>query len=273
MPVPGAGDQTRLPDFEVAVAFLDAAEGGRKTPASQGYRPDMVFESDRHTWMIHPEFLREDGSSYSIGARVPRSTRANMYVFSTHVRQLLRNIVRVGEKVRMVEGSHAVALGEVTAVKNLPNELSEYEGAASAFALPAKAYVHWLERTADSEAKGASMAELHEILARLQIAAALLPAIGTTREESRSLHFTKAANLASSVAIKLPVKDYSFVFNPLDQNEWTPVRTTLANDLDDIYSNINDGLELYDAGSYQDALWKWHSLYYIHWGRHLSHAQ
>ena len=123
MPMPGFRDRSRLPDFEVAVTFLEESEGGRKTPADQGYRPDLVFADDPHTWMINPEFLRDDGTSYPVGARVPRAVRANMYVIYEESRPQVRDIVRVGQKVRMVEGSHTVATGEVIAIKNLPNDL------------------------------------------------------------------------------------------------------------------------------------------------------
>jgi Elongation factor Tu C-terminal domain len=122
MPLPGFRDQSRLPDFEVAVTFVDAEEGGRRTPATQGYRPDMIFADDPHAWMINPEFLRDDGSSYPVGARVPRSVRANMYVIYEERRPLVRDIVRIGQAVRMVEGSRTVATGEVTAIKNMPND-------------------------------------------------------------------------------------------------------------------------------------------------------
>jgi hypothetical protein len=233
----------------------------------------MLFADEPHTWMISPHFIRDDGSSFPTGQPIPRVARANMFVISTEVRPLVRPIATVGRKVRMVEGSHAVAVGEVTAIKNLPNDLAEHEGAASAFALPARAYLRWFWATIAEEVKVADMQNLHELLARLQAAAALLPAVWTAGEDSPRIRRKTAADSASNIMLKLPVKEYSFVFNPLDEKERDPVLTALGNDLEDIYKNINDGLELYDAGSYQDALWTWQSLYYVHWGRHLSHAQ
>jgi hypothetical protein len=147
MPLPQARDQSRLPDFEVVVRFLGADEGGRKTPAHQGYRPDMAFADEPHTWMISPRFIRDDGSSFPTGEPIPHLVRANMFVVSAEVRPLLRPVVTVARKVRMVEGSHAVAVGEVTSIENLSNDLAEYEGAASAFALPATAYMRWFWAT------------------------------------------------------------------------------------------------------------------------------
>lgn len=273
MPLPGFRDQTRLPDFEVRVRFISQDEGGRKTPADQGYRPDMTFAGEAHTWMINPEFLRDDGSSFALHEPVPQSVRANMYVIHEEARLLARDIVYVGRRVRMVEGSRPVALGEVTAIKNLPNELSEHEGSASAFAPSARAYIRWLNATTSNEVRAANMPELHELLARLQSAAALLPAVGPTSDDLPQKRDTAALEAVPSLGSKLPVKGYRFVFNPLNDKECDPVLTTLENDLKDIYKDLKDGLVLYGAGSYQDALWVWHSLYYWHWGRHLSHAQ
>ena len=104
------------------MTFLDPLHGGRKTPANQGYRPDVEFAGPM-TFMINPEFLGEDGSSYPIGASIPMSVRANMYVINEESRPLVRKIVRVGLDIRIVEGTHAVATAVVTQIKNLPNEL------------------------------------------------------------------------------------------------------------------------------------------------------
>jgi hypothetical protein len=110
------------PDFEVVVRFLRPDEGGRKKPAHQGYRPDMVFVDAPHTWMIWPEFLRENGSPYELHEPIPEHVRANMYVCNPEARPSLRPLVHLGREVQMVEGTHPVAVGKVTAIKNLPNE-------------------------------------------------------------------------------------------------------------------------------------------------------
>ena len=105
--------------------FLTPEEGGRKTPAHQGYRPDMIFADAPHTWMIWPEFLREDGSSYALHEPIPIHVRANMYVCNPEVRSQVRPIILIGREVKMVEGTYPVAVGEVTAIRNMPNDLAE----------------------------------------------------------------------------------------------------------------------------------------------------
>lgn len=149
---------------------------------------------------------------------------------------------------RSLDGVHAVAVGEVTAIKNLPNDLAEHEGAASAFALHASAYVRWFRATSAAETKAADMQGLHELLARLQAAAALLPAVWSTGQDSPRIRHEAATYTASRIMLKLHVNEYSFIFNPLDEKERDPVATTLGNDLEDIYRNVNDGLEPHDAG-------------------------
>lgn len=76
MPLPRG--PSRPPDFEVTVTFLTADEGGRKTAAHQGYRPDMGFGDASDIWMIWPEFLREDGSRYLDNEHVPRSVHGGV---------------------------------------------------------------------------------------------------------------------------------------------------------------------------------------------------
>ena len=83
----------------------------------------MVFVGAPHTWMIWPEFLRDDGSPYELYEAIPidATAHANMYVMNDEVRPLVRPFVHVGRKVHIVEGACPVAVGEVTAVKDLSN--------------------------------------------------------------------------------------------------------------------------------------------------------
>jgi hypothetical protein len=40
-----------------------------------------------------------------------------------------------------------------------------------------------------------------------------------------------------------------------------------------IYHDLRVGLVLLEKGQIENASWHWHFTYYVHWGRHLSHAQ
>lgn len=233
----------------------------------------MGFSGKPGISMINPEFLREDGSAFALHEPVPQSVRANMYVIHEASRLIIRDIAFVGRGVRMVEGSRTVALGEITAIKNLPNELCKHEGSASAFASLARAYIRWIDTTASNPAEPANMPQLRELLARLQGAAALLPAVGPTTDDLPRDNDPAEREAPLSLGRVLPIKGYCFVFNPLEDKEGDSVLTTLEDDLIDIYRDVKQGLALYDLGDYQDAVWTWHLSYYIHWGRHLSHAQ
>ena len=233
----------------------------------------MVFEGEPHVWMINPEFLQKTARLIPLGEPVTRSVRANMYVISPQARPLLRSIVCVGRRVRMVEGTYPVATGEVTVIKNLPQDLGEFEGAASEFVLPALAYIRWYGDTTADDGQKADMPALHEILGRLQAAAAALTIIGPTGEDSPADDYDIPTEFPPKILSKLPVNTYSCVFDPLKDKEGDALFASLADDLQDIYRDIGRGLAYYDAGEYQNALWYWHNFYYVHWGRHLSHAQ
>lgn len=263
----------RLPDFEVVVSFLTPEEGGRTMPAHQGYRPDMVFADEPHTWMIWPDFLREDGSPYTLHEPVPRHVRADMYVCYVESRPLVRSIVHVGRKVKMVEGSHPVAVGEVTAIKNLPNGLGEEADAAIAFYQPANVYLRWFQK-ARSKDSAVNLRELHAILGRLQAAAAELPPVAPDEDdEAGSEPGQRAVKQRNKLRATLPVDAYGKIFDPLDDRDLTCVVASLKDDLEDIYADVSKGAALYNRRRYRNALWAWHFSYYTHWGRHLSCAQ
>ncbi len=52
-------------DFKIRYRFYSAEEGGRKTPAFQGYRSDFWYDYENHIpnsiYMIWPEFENEEG--------------------------------------------------------------------------------------------------------------------------------------------------------------------------------------------------------------------
>src|SRR5713101_6545121 len=52
------------------------------------------------------------------------------------------------------------------------------------------------------------------------------------------------------------INDYSFVFDPYEQNA-APVTGSLADDLADIYRDLKTGLVLHEAAAGDDAIWEW----------------
>ncbi len=252
------------------MTFLSAGEGGRKNPAHQGYRSDMGFDGNPYTYMILPEFLREDGSPYQLNEKVPVAVRANMYVLFPETQLTLRDLVHVGQKVRMVEGNRTVARGEVSAIKNLPTALTETARFALTFSSHARTFVQWATSAAKGNAETVGLLELHELLGRLQAAAAALPPIGPSDEVNSADDSEKTV---VDVGSKLPFDVYTVVCNPLDDNDREPVFGSLKDDIGDICDDVARGMTLCQRECYEDAIWHWRFSYYSHWGRHLARAQ
>lgn len=66
----------------------------------------------------------------------------------------------------------------------------------------------------------------------------------------------------------LPFNYYNEFFSPANYDEKEPVVGDLADDLADIYRDLKENLDLYDAGHQAEALWEWKQSFRIHWGRH-----
>jgi len=110
------------PEFEAEVRFLSPDEGGRRSPAVQGYRPDVHWDDDpsETLWMIHPRFLASSGEELPDGTEIPQLCKAHFYLISTHVRHLLhQQWLHERARFQISEGRHCVAAGVVTKVSSL----------------------------------------------------------------------------------------------------------------------------------------------------------
>ncbi|HTQ81513.1 MAG TPA: DUF5063 domain-containing protein [Thermoanaerobaculia bacterium] len=70
----------------------------------------------------------------------------------------------------------------------------------------------------------------------------------------------------------LPFQYYSEVSNPLDVPPEEAGVGDIADDIADIYSDILEGLRLYEAGRPREALWQWVFHLTYHWGAHATSA-
>ncbi len=70
---------------------------------------------------------------------------------------------------------------------------------------------------------------------------------------------------------ELPFNHYREMYDPFTEDD--PVVGSLADDLADIYFDLQDGLEMYRAGHPIGAAWQWRFLFWHHWGEHLTGAQ
>ncbi len=70
----------------------------------------------------------------------------------------------------------------------------------------------------------------------------------------------------------IPIGHYWTFTDPSDLEVSDPVCGILADDIADIYRDLSEGLWLYDRGHFDDAQFHFMSLYWGHWGRHVSDA-
>lgn len=68
----------------------------------------------------------------------------------------------------------------------------------------------------------------------------------------------------------LPFQIYSHLINPLAIPPESPVVGCgcIADDLADIYRDVQEGMNLYQSGHRIEALWHWHFYFHHHWGAH-----
>lgn len=112
----------RAPSFEVIYRFLDACEGGRKTPPHQHTRWDFVYDGDDPVkdgiWMIWPEFIGPDRQVLPAD-EVPIAGRALMYIINLDKQPYHAARISTGAKGAFVEGAQKVAVCEVVAIHGL----------------------------------------------------------------------------------------------------------------------------------------------------------
>lgn len=68
-------------------------------------------------------------------------------------------------------------------------------------------------------------------------------------------------------------KDFYWeMFDPYDHDEKQPVAGSLADDVLDVYRDVQRGLALWDASQMQNAIWEWRFHFEVHWGDHAIDA-
>ena len=65
---------------------------------------------------------------------------------------------------------------------------------------------------------------------------------------------------------------YSVVFDPYEPDSSDPVTGSLADDVADIYRDLQVGFAELRAGRVANALWEWKLGFDTHWGKHASEA-
>lgn len=91
----------------------------------------------------------------------------------------------------------------------------------------------------------------------------VLPALRAEWERWRSLDRALCAKFE-------PRNYYLEIFDPWVEDE--PVHGSLADDLSGVYGNLREGLESWDNGDRDQAVFEWYDYFIFHWGHHALDA-
>lgn len=116
----------RKPDFVVSYRLYSPYEGGRKV-TYQHLRCDFMYEGDDPVkdgiFMIHPEFLGEDGEPLTEEFPVPLEGMAAMWVLMPEMRASVhRSRAKVGTRGHFMEGARNIGDVKIEAIVGLHEE-------------------------------------------------------------------------------------------------------------------------------------------------------
>jgi hypothetical protein len=140
---------------------------------------------------------------------------------------------------------------------------------ANRFAGLAERFVAWMDAWSGTPEENAQTAL--RFLPELYLEAISLPDTfpDTADDLDDTAHLPRWKTLTTKLR-SLPVDGYWKVFSPLKQDE--PVQCSLADDLADIYLDLDRGLSYFKKGDTDRAVWEWRFSFWQHWGRHLVGA-
>jgi hypothetical protein len=115
------------------------------------------------------------------------------------------------------------------------------------------------------------------LVTRLYLTALALPPVWCgehdhTAEAPAVAGSRSGQDIYSRLAARLPFQQYGEVFNPLPVPPEQPVVGDVADDLTDIFAEVDGGLRQYEAGHRTDAVWEWGFYLVHHWGEHATSA-
>ncbi len=153
------------------------------------------------------------------------------------------------------------------------------------FAELARAFCDLVE-TADPARGAEILHELHLLLARLYLAALLLPqpfALLTDAPVSRDdpsppspkkavVNVQHRAVALRFAAVFTGCDTYREIFDPYAPMTDPEVCGSLGDDISDIYSHLREGLDHWNARGFGEALFEWRFNFEIHWAEHASGA-
>ena len=135
-------------------------------------------------------------------------------------------------------------------------------------------FMAWIDRSLPPTPE--DLLALHWMLARLQAAVIELPAVTSEdiavelarKPTARHDRFASLINRFEAINLN----SYRTILFPLNE-DCEPVTGLIADDMADIYHDLESGLLCARDGKYRDAVWEWRFGYFSHWGYHLANAQ
>jgi hypothetical protein len=111
--------KTPLAVFRASVHFLSADNGGRRTPANQGYyRPLLHFiEDNSYYGLVFSFFMDQGGKELEAGEPIPKDSVAEFRVYNEDVWRQLGDRIKSGAAFELSEGRHVVAHATVESIR------------------------------------------------------------------------------------------------------------------------------------------------------------
>ncbi|MDN7245549.1 DUF5063 domain-containing protein [Planococcus shenhongbingii] len=131
------------------------------------------------------------------------------------------------------------------------------------FRIAAAAYCDFIDSCSSFDDKE-TLIKLLSLVSRLYTEAFELPEVELEGEHTIDVDFP----LPEVIFQKHNV--YKEIFNPY--HDTIPVNGCLDDDITDIYSDIKNGLLLYEQGHDAEAVWEWKFSFEVHWGEHATSA-
>jgi len=113
--------------------------------------------------------------------------------------------------------------------------------------------------------------EIHQLLAELQLRLLSLPE-STSDDDYLNIKDEVDLTVWRRRTAHFPIDGYWKVFDVFAENE-EPVFCAIADDLNDIHADLQEGMHFFELGNTEEAIWRWQFTYFSHWGRHLTGAQ
>tara|TARA_R110000868_G_C10774799_1_gene755017 strand:- start:565 stop:906 length:342 start_codon:yes stop_codon:yes gene_type:complete len=96
--------ETRTPDFVAELKYRTTEEGGRRTPASSGYRPQVKFPFSKMTTSGQQKFIGRDS------VKPGETVKAEIMILSP---QFFENMLEIGMEFEIGEGPTVVGTGKI----------------------------------------------------------------------------------------------------------------------------------------------------------------